>query len=110
MHSVVDWFAYGICAPDGQLRRSLSLSPDDGIIENLGSSLAFEAPYWAGEKALELDDDEEPYSLPFQPLELVEDCLRTLFGFNFEGMYLDDDPDLNRLILAGYPRRLGRVC
>lgn len=102
MHSVVDWFAYAIWTPDGQLRRSLSLSPDDGIIENVGSPLAFEAPYWAGEKALEPDDDEEPYSLPFHPLELAEDGLRTLFGFNFEGMYLNDDPDLNKVILAGY--------
>jgi hypothetical protein len=102
MHSVVDWFAYAIWTPDGQLQRSLSLSPDDGIIENLGNPLAFEAPYWAGEKALEVDDDEERYALPFHPLELAEDALRTLFGFNYEGKYLEDDPHLDKLILAGY--------
>jgi hypothetical protein len=102
MHSVVDWFAYGIWTPDGQLRRALSLAPDDGIYENLGEPLPFERSYWAGEHPLEVDEDEEPYSLPFHPLELAEDALRTLFGFNFEGYVLDDDPDLETVILAGY--------
>jgi hypothetical protein len=102
MHSVVDWFAYAIWTPDGQLRRSLSLAPDDGIYENLGEPLPFERPYWAGEHPLEVDEDEEPYSLPFHPLELAEDALRTFFGFNFEGYLLDDDPDLEKVILAGY--------
>lgn len=102
MHSVVDWFAYAIWTGDGQLRRSLSLSPDSGIIENLGTPLAFEAAYWAGEKALQAEEGEEPYPLPFHPLDLAEDALRSLFGFNYEGMYLDDDPDLEQAVLAGY--------
>jgi hypothetical protein len=103
MHSVVDWFAYAIWTGDGQLRRSLSLSPDSGVMEDIGSPLAFEAPYWAGEKAVDVDeDDDEPYPLPFHPLELAEDALRTLFGFNYEGHYHDDDPNLERVVLAGY--------
>jgi hypothetical protein len=36
MHSVVDWFAYAVWI-DGQLRRSLSLSPDSGIMEIVGT-------------------------------------------------------------------------
>jgi hypothetical protein len=36
MHSVVDWFAYALWTPDGALTRSLSLSPDNGVIENIG--------------------------------------------------------------------------
>jgi hypothetical protein len=65
--------------------------------------LAFEVPYWAGEKTLEpQDDDEDPYPLPFHPLEMAEDALRTLFGFNYEGYYLDDDPDLENVVLARY--------
>ena len=73
-----------------------------GIIENLGDPLAFEAPYWAGAKALEVDDGDAPYPLRVHPLELAEDALRTLFGFNYEGVYLDDDPDLESVVLAGF--------
>ncbi|MGW3774448.1 DUF6928 family protein [Actinomadura verrucosospora] len=83
MHSVVDWLAFAIWG-DGTLVRSLSLSPDSGIMENIGEPLEFERPYWAGERAVEPDptwDDEEPYALPFHPLEMGEDALRFLFGF-----------------------------
>ena len=40
--------------------------------------------------------------MPFHPLELAEDALRALFGFNFEGLYLDNDPDLDNIVLAGF--------
>jgi hypothetical protein len=91
MHSGVDWFAYAIWDDAGKLQRSLSLTPDSGIMENIGTPLPFEAPYWAGERPLDLDDDEEPYPLPFHPLEMAEDALRTLFGFVYEGTIEDDD-------------------
>jgi len=48
MHSVVDWFAYAQW-DGGKLVRSLSLSPDSGIMEDIGNRLPFEEPYWAGE-------------------------------------------------------------
>lgn len=96
MHSVVDWFAYAIWGPDGELVRSVSLSPDDGIIENMGEPRAFEAPYWAGEHA------EEDYPLPFHPLEFGEDALLDLFGFCFEGMVPADPIDLEDLTLLGF--------
>jgi hypothetical protein len=102
MHSVVDWFAYGIWSPTGTLERSLSVSPDHGIMENLGQPLAFEAAYWAGERPVGDDDEEGTYPLPFHPLELAEDALRALFGFNYEGPIHDDDPDLESVVLAGY--------
>ncbi|WP_405525285.1 DUF6928 family protein [Streptomyces canus] len=38
MHSVVGWFAFAAWG-DGRLLRSLSLSPDSGIIENGGEPL-----------------------------------------------------------------------
>ena len=47
MHSVVDWFAYASWA-NGKLVRSLSLSPDSGIMEDIGQRLPFEEPYWSG--------------------------------------------------------------
>ncbi|WP_410785633.1 DUF6928 family protein [Kribbella sp. C-35] len=101
MHSVVDWFAYAIWV-DGVLRRSLSLAPDDGIIENLGDPLDFEKPYWAGEHPVEVDADDPPYPFVFHPLELGEAALRQLFGFNYEGWIQDDDPELEDVVLAGY--------
>ncbi|MGC0340670.1 hypothetical protein RKD20_005704 [Streptomyces sp. SLBN-8D4] len=42
-HSVVDWLAFAVWE-DGGLVRSLSLSPDSGIIENIGEPLPFELP------------------------------------------------------------------
>ncbi|MFI1128298.1 DUF6928 family protein [Streptomyces althioticus] len=50
MHSVVDWLAFAVWE-DGRLIRSLSLSPDSGIIENIGEPLPFEMPYWAGDRS-----------------------------------------------------------
>src|SRR5690349_2214772 len=35
MHSVVDWFAYAVWN-GGKLTRALSLSPESGILENVG--------------------------------------------------------------------------
>ena len=102
MHSVVDWFAYGVWTPDGALVRSLSLWPDNGIIESIGDPLPFEAPYWAGEHPPDDGDEEYRYPLPFHPLELAESALRTLFGFNYEGFIHDDDVDLEAIVLAGY--------
>jgi hypothetical protein len=105
MHSVVDWFAYAIWNGDGSLWRALSLAPDHGVMENVGVPLAFEAPYWAGDRPVDTgdeDEDEAPYPLSFHPLELAEEALRALFGFNYEGLYLDDDPDLEDIVLAGF--------
>ena len=104
MHSVVDWFAYAIWE-NGVLRRALSLEPGEGILENVGEPLDFEKPYWAGEHPVEEDEDdadEAAYPFVFHPLELGEAALRNLFGFNYEGWIQDDDPDLSRVVLAGY--------
>ncbi len=88
MHSVVDWFAYAKWS-NGNLLRSLSLSPDTGIMEDIGQSLPFEVPYWAGDHPA-VGDDEEPdaYPIPFHPLDLGEAALRDLFGYQLEG-YVD---------------------
>ncbi|GAA1388487.1 DUF6928 family protein [Catellatospora chokoriensis] len=93
MHSAVDWLCFAVWE-DGRLVRSLSLSPDSGIVENIGEPYAFELPYWAGQYPVEPDlswPDDEPYPLPFHPLELGEDALRELFGFVLEGMPEPDD-------------------
>src|SRR5579862_1876420 len=90
MHSVVDWFAFAQWT-DGKLVRSLSLSPDDGILEDIGPHLAFEEPYWSGEKPVASDEGDEKYPLPFHPLELGEEALKDLFGYQLEGFI---DPTL----------------
>ncbi|MEU1691977.1 DUF6928 family protein [Streptomyces hirsutus] len=48
LHSAVDRLAFAAWE-DGHLVRSPSLSPDDGIIENIGEPLPFELPHWAGD-------------------------------------------------------------
>lgn len=111
MHSVVDWLAFAVWK-DGVLIRSLSLSPDSGIIEDIGGRLPFEAPYWAGEHPVEPFDfnplpgrpgpDGKPYPLPFHPLELGEDALRALFGFILEGHPEPDDVDAFEVPVHGF--------
>ncbi|WP_369255180.1 hypothetical protein [Streptomyces sp. R35] len=105
MHSVVDWLAFAVWE-DGRLVRSLSLSPDSGIIENIGEPLPFELPYWAGDRPADVvpwpDEDEEPYPLPFHPLELGEDALRALCGFIQEGRPEPDDVDADNIGLHGF--------
>jgi hypothetical protein len=91
MHSVVDWFAYAIWR-NGTLLRSLSLSPDDGVMEDIGARLAFEAPYWSGQHpAVGILEKAVAYPLPFHPLELGAEALRDQFGYQLEGLI---DPGL----------------
>lgn len=80
MHSAVDWFAFAVWR-DGELVRSLSLSPDDGVLEDAGERLPFEEPFWAGTHQL----SDAGYPFPFHPLELGEHALREFFGFSGEG-------------------------
>lgn len=101
MHSVVDWFAYAIWSADGALVRALSVSPLTGLAEDIGGRLAFEEPYWSGQQPVAASGG-TPYPFPFHPLELGEAALRALFGFNYKGLYHDDDPNLERIALAGF--------
>lgn len=102
MHSVVDWFAYAVWGPDGRLRRALSVSADDLVMEDIGERLSFEEPFWEG--AFPATDDGD-YPLPFHPLELSEAALDNLFGFVFEGytgMPEGDSVDPFDVALAGF--------
>lgn len=84
-HSTVDWCAFALWQK-GSLVRALSVSPDGGIQEDIGNKLSFEEPFWDG--SISLDDefeDDEPYPLPFHPLELSEAALLGMLGFQFEG-------------------------
>jgi hypothetical protein len=104
MHSVVDWFAFAIWEK-GEIVRSLSLSPDSGIIENIGAPLSFERSYWAGEFPVEPVSgwpDQKAYPLPFHPLDLGEEALRALFGFVLEGRMSPDDIDAEAVQVHGF--------
>jgi hypothetical protein len=95
MHSVVDFFAYGVWR-SGKLVRSLSLAPDYGVMEETGERPEFERPYWAGEYPADdpedaKDPEYEPYPFPFHPLDLGEAALREFFGYQLEGFV---DPSL----------------
>ena len=95
MHSVVDWLCFAVWE-DGRLVRSLSLSPDGGIEEDIGEPYDFERPYWDGLHPVDVDQewgDQEPYPLPFHPLELGEEALQALFGFVIEGLPGPEDID-----------------
>jgi hypothetical protein len=107
MHSVVDWFAYAIWK-DGQLVRSLSLSPDSGILEDIGARLPFEEPFRAGERRLDDDEGEDDYPFVFHPLELGEAALATLFGYVLEGVAADAAFDAEDVALMTFRRKRKR--
>jgi len=51
----------------GVLQRALTLSPDSGVIEDIGFRLPFEEPSWAGEHpAADPEEDESVY--PFHSI------------------------------------------
>lgn len=102
MHSTSDWFAYAVWR-DGVLLRSLSLAPDYGVIEDIGTPLPFETPFWAGEHpVIPAPPDRSAYPLPFHPLDLGEATLRELVGFVIEGQPIDSDIDADAVQLTGF--------
>lgn len=105
MHSVVDWHAFSKWE-NGQLLRALSLSPDDGIIEDIGTHLEFEAPYWEGKfPAIDPEDvDEFHYPFPFHPLDLGEAALAHCLGYQIEGYSKKNCVEPEKIILSGYKR------
>lgn len=97
MHSVVDMFVYAVWE-NGTLVRLLAMTSDDGIVEDIGAPLPFEAPFWAGEHPVR-----GRYSLPFHPLDLGGGAaLRALFGFVIEGRLQPADIDAESVKLAGF--------
>jgi uncharacterized protein DUF6928 len=101
MHSASDWLGYAVWQ-DRVLLRSLSLSPDGGITEDIGAPLPFEASFWAGQRPVassRVFPGGPPYPLPFHPLELGGAALLELAGFAVEGRPADGliDPEAVRL-------------
>lgn len=91
MHSVVDWFTFAVWQ-NGRLVRSLSISPEKGVIEDIGERLTFEKPYWDGAHPVgDPGEVADGYPLPFHPLDLGAAALPEFFGFQLEGIV---DPSL----------------
>lgn len=104
MHSVVDWLAFAVWR-NGELERSLSLSPDSGILEDIGEKLHFEIPYWNGEHpAVDPEEEEEDYPFQFHPLDLGEAALRDFFGYVLEGMVDASLIEPEEITLLGFKR------
>ena len=107
MHSVSDWFAFAVWR-DHKLERALSLSPDGGVLEDIGKMLPFEIPYWEGKHPAvpqkDLEDGEESYPLPFHPLELGEAALQEFFGYVLEGTPIANSVEAERVTLMGFRR------
>jgi hypothetical protein len=107
MHSVVDWFAFAVWS-NGTLTRSLSLSPDSGILEDIGQRLPFEGPYWSGQHAAVDDEEEDAYPFAFHPLDLGEAALNDLFGYHLEGLVDSAQLEPETIPLVRYKRSQSR--
>lgn len=104
MHSVVDWLAFAVWK-NGSLVRSLSLSPDSGIFEDVGEKFDFEKSYWDGKHpALDPEEDEDSYPFQFHPLDLGEAVLRDFFGYVLEGEVDDSLIEPEDITLLGFRR------
>ena len=111
MHSVVDWLAFAVWQ-GGVLQRALSLSPDDGILEDQGPRLPFELPFWDGRHPAtdpdDEDDEDDAYPFCFHPLELGEAALLAFFGYQLEGMVVPDSVDAGAVPMMRFTREKRR--
>ncbi len=104
-HSVVDWFAYAIWE-NGKLIRSLSLAPDNGIIEDIGVRREFERPYWSGDHPVfEPGEGDQSYPFAFHPLDLGDAALLDMFGYQIEGYDESSHIDPEEIPLIGFKRK-----
>ncbi|MDP9830179.1 hypothetical protein J2S57_005928 [Kineosporia succinea] len=103
MHSGTDYMGIGPWA-NGRLLRAVSMSSADGIIENVGEPLSFEAPFWEGRRpVIHLSN----YPLPFHPLGMGSEALRELFGFVLEGRIDADCVDVEDLQVPTFTQVAG---
>ncbi|MFD5654011.1 DUF6928 family protein [Streptomyces sp. NPDC127039] len=80
MESSRDWASIFAWSPKG-VTRSLSLSPEGGVVEDVGQRFPFEVPFWSGRRSVRVSD----YQLPFHPIDLGNEALRIFFNFILEG-------------------------
>lgn len=98
MDSTVDWAAFAVWI-HGILIRSVSVSYDDGVIENLGETIPFEQDFWNGTYRGRVPVD---YPLEFPTSVLGNEALRTFFGFVLEGRWDPEAPDPEDIAVYGF--------
>lgn len=113
MQDTVDWLTLAKWER-GKLVRALSVAPDSGVTEDLGDKFFFETAYWEGKHPV-TDPDEETeavYPLPFHPIDMGEEALKTLFGYQlaayvYQVESLIDEGLVNpkNISLVGYKRK-----
>jgi hypothetical protein len=97
IESPLDWFAFGRWHGE-DLVRALSLSPDEGVIEDVGPRVPFEEPYWAGGYPVQGG----LYPLPFHPLDLGEEAVHEVLGTALGGAPRPGEADPASIPLLGY--------
>lgn len=99
MNSAFDAVAVEIWSAEGDTVRELMLTADQGVAIDVGERLHFEVPFWAGQVP---DEHYSTPEMPFHPMSLGEEALRTYFGFVMEGSPHDDDLDAQQIELYGF--------
>lgn len=106
MHSGSDGVEFALWN-DGVLVRAIGIDGVNGVVEDVGDPLPFEAPFWAGEHSYEPEEyivgaGPSPFPTPFHPLEFGNEAVRALFGFVLEGRPLPGDVDPSAVRLQGF--------
>ena len=106
MHSGTDGVEIALWS-DGVLVRAVGIDGVNGVVEDVGDPLPFEAPFWAGQHPHEperfiVGAGPSPFPTPFHPLAFGNEAVRALFGFTVEGRRLPDDVDPWAVRLHGF--------
>lgn len=84
---------------DATLSRSISVNPIGRVWESLGPEEKWERPFWDGLRPVEVG-----YPLPFHPLELGEEAMRSVLGLWCEGSPAPGLVDAADVVLEIYER------
>lgn len=112
MRDTADWLTLAKWER-GRLVRALSVTPDSGVTEDLGEKFSFETKYWEGKHSVTDPEEEKEtnYPLPFHPIDLGEEALKTLFGYQLAPHiyqvkdYIDEESiNPESISLIGYKR------
>lgn len=96
-HSGVDGCEFALWS-EGVLVRAIGINRVNGVVEDIGDPLPFEAPFWSGRHPHEPEKfivgaGPSPFPTPFHPLDFGNAAVRALFGFIVEGRRSPYDVD-----------------
>ena len=103
VNSAAESAALEILGPAGDTAREVMLVAEQGVIVDEGDQLAFERPFWSGERdpdgAFAVVNGAE---MPFDVIDFGQEALRTLFGFVVDGDRRPGDLDARAVLLHGF--------